>query len=324
MFKFTMFILALAISTSQARQWETVKIPDAYCADGTNYKVFFSKKDDRKLAIEFMGGGVCWSLSTCYGPNLRTWIHPIPKVQNFSTLTKEDSFLKDHTMVYFPYCTGDVYAGTHQAKYTGVKVKHYGHINVVKAIEHLTNNSFISKELVEDLVLYGSSAGAISSFIHARNMDKVFKNTNKKTILADSPGLHFGKDFWEKFTKKQIEDFKKSFYPIGLKTDFKNGFLAPFLPNVCKFYKDWNIGILQADQDVVMSVVFGKISPSNHKKLIYSPFGLNNITKRTSNCTHWINESKMHTFLILEKSSSLESHFGRTAYEFVEDIYLKN
>ena len=99
-------LLAFAATSVQARTFKTYTIPGAYCGNGMAYKVWVNteNKDKKKLAVEFMGGGACWSTATCYGPNLRAWVHPLPKiVSKMNVMLKKGSVLEDHSVLYFPY-----------------------------------------------------------------------------------------------------------------------------------------------------------------------------------------------------------------------------
>jgi hypothetical protein len=68
--------LLLTSSLAKAHEWTRIKIPGAKCGDGRDYEIFIDKKSESNWIFEFTPGGVCWSASTCYGPNLRTWIFP--------------------------------------------------------------------------------------------------------------------------------------------------------------------------------------------------------------------------------------------------------
>ena len=142
------------------------------------YSVYVEIKKPNKLAIEFMGGGACWSKNTCWGPNFRTVLFPLPKLPAMSVLSsgyEQMSPLSDYSFVYFPYCTGDVFAGDHTAKYEGLlldfPVHHRGYTNVQKTIKYLKENK-IDFSQVEDFVVYGSSAGAIGSLVHIKNFER--------------------------------------------------------------------------------------------------------------------------------------------------------
>ena len=321
------FLVLLLISFSaSAREWNKVKIPDAKCGDGADYFVFVSPKPGKKLLIELMSGGACWSADTCWGPNLRTWIHPIPKLPSFSVLTNDQissNPVKDASAVYFPYCTGDIYAGTHMGKYLfgTLPTYHYGKKNIHLTMNYLKANKLINFDSIEDLTIFGASAGAIGSLLHADFFNSFTPHSKKRTLLSDSPGLHFGREFWDKFTYPLLNDFDETFREAGLNLDFKNGIITTELKNVFRLKEHWNIGILQGSQDIIMSTVFGDISPSEHEDLVLGPTGVVKVAKPFKNVDTWIDMSPMHTFLVLKQSMNMESEKSETALEFASRIH---
>ena len=311
-----------------ARKFTRVLIPGATCGDGTTYSVFVNStgKDARKLAVEFMGGGVCWDSSSCFGPNLRTWIHPLPKLIGQTNVmvseTEKKSPLHNHMVLYFPYCAGDVFAGSHTIKYEwGPKVHHTGHSNIEKSLVHLQNSGYINLDSVQDLVLYGSSAGGIASLLHSATFDKYISRKTKRTILADAPGLHFGKTFWNKFTRQQLRDFNTAFSKVGLNSVMDDGMVANRAPDFCRALRKWEIGILQGSQDLIMSSVFGNITPEEHRQLVYSDSGIFELTKSIKNCSAWTPDTLMHTFLLTTFSAAIQTSDEVSAREFARRIY---
>src|SRR5690606_24856145 len=182
------------------------------------------------------------------------------------------------------------------------KVRHYGARNVEKTLEHLVRLGFLKPELVRDLVVYGASAGAIGSLFHTQTFDKLFKNSSKlkhKRVIADSPGLHFGKDFWHKFTPEQMHDFAQIFAGINVYPDFNDGLVAPYIRDFCDAHVDWQVAFLQSTKDPIMSVVFGDLSPREHRRLVLGVDGLPANLKGSSNCHYWGVDKAAHTFLVL-------------------------
>ncbi len=318
-------LLLLFFSTSiLARDWVKIKIPGAKCGDGINYYVFYSPGNSKKLLTEFMGGGACWSLSTCFGPNLRTWMHPIPEIPTFSVLTSENKELTPftkHSSLYFPYCTGDVHSGDHSIDYRfSVTAHHRGYSNVVKTIRYLKESEIIQFDQLEEFILFGSSAGAIGSLVHSKTFEPELSKDTKKFLISDSPGLHFGKTFWDKFTAPMLSDFDENFSKVNLNIDFSDGMVAHKTENVCRYLSDWKIGFLQGSQDLVMSKVFGNIGPDDHRDYVYSDRGIFETSKKTRNCAAFTPDTKMHTFLLIEKSARIEAS-GVNALDFVRRIY---
>ncbi len=306
-----------------AREWETVYIPDANCGDGLPYKVFVKPGKKTKLAIEFMGGGACWSLRTCWGPTLTTWIHPIPSLPAFSYLTTDESPIEDHTFVYFPYCNGDVYAGNHSTRYLPLKnTYHEGKRNVYLALDHLKENRKVDFKKANSVIIYGSSAGAIGSLLHRKKIETYLKPNIKKLLIADSPGLHYGKDFWKKFPDEFIADFKDAFAPVGVKVNVNEGLIAPQFKNYCKNATDWNIGFIQTTRDVIMSKMFGEISQDEHRDLVLGPKGIQNTLKNSENCSTHISEGIGHMLLILPDvaKDSFDMKTGESAKDYVDRL----
>ncbi len=318
--------LSLYSSFTFARDWARVPIPGAYCGNGSEYSVFIDLKSKNKWAFEFMQGGACWSSATCWGPNLRTWIHQIPEIPEFSVLTTESSPLNDHSMVYFPYCTGDVYVGHHKASYfPRVGVYHYGGLNIELALEHLKKTGLTNPKIWDELVVYGASAGAIGSMFHAHDFDELMgkrKSKVKKKLLLDSPGLHFGKDFWEKFTPEQMEDFANAFDKAQMDVSFDDGNVAYSVKGFCENHSDWDIAIMQSTLDPVMSLIFGGITPQQHRRNFLGERGLWSILKDDQTCRLWSVDKPLHSFLILPMFKDLKDGLsqGESVQEFMHNF----
>lgn len=319
--KLIIFCLLLAFNVSAA-EWETVPIPYAKCGDGMQYKVFVKKGKKSRLAIELMGGGACWDRSTCWGPMLHTWIHPIPELPAFSYLTTDESPIKDYTFVYFPYCTGDVFAADHTANYLPLKnTYHHGRRNINLTLDYLRSSKIIDFKAVKSLVAYGSSAGAIGTLLHSVTFDSYMTPT-KKLLIADSPGLHYSRGFWNKFTPELIADFRVTFANAGIKVDRRTGLIAPQLKDYCKDNASWKIGFIQTTRDIIMSSMFGEISQERHRELVLSERGIRNVLKYSRNCSTHISEGQGHMLLILPDvaASSYDMDSGESAKDYVDRL----
>lgn len=321
---FTLTIIICSDSHGEAfRKWKKITIPGAYCGNGSPLSVFYDFKSGEKLAIELMGGGACWSARSCYGPTISSWSYPVPKFPlygQFSLPIKDLSIASDASYLYIPYCTGDVHSGSHIEEYLPkVKVYHTGYTNILKTFEYLSSQKIIQFEKFEDVILYGASAGAIGALAHAKNIDKYLKKDAKRTLIADSFGLHFGPDFWKKFRAPMIRDFSSSFSNMGITIDVRNGNLGPKIGSVCDHLSNWQIAFLQGTRDIIMSRAFGGISPLNHERLLLSEQGVYRQTERHENCYAWLPNTHMHTFLIAPTQSI--SIDGINGMEFAEMVY---
>lgn len=314
-------IILFSFST-YARNWQKIYIPEAQCGDGTPYYVFIDYKNNKKLAIEFMGGGACWDYDSCYGKNTRTKLNPIKKWPVFSVVSsgyKIASPVHDHTMIYFPYCTGDVFSGNHLARYKNKTVNHKGYTNVQKSIEYIQSNNFFDFKNLEQLILTGASAGAIGAFVHTQTLERYVSEHTKLRLIADSPGLHFGNTFWDKFSHSLFRDFEDSFSGVGLRIQKGDGLIAKYLPQMCRRLRGWKVGVMQSTYDLVMSRGFGEISPWKHRRQVLGPYGVLEQAKYTDNCEAWVHDSIAHTFLLLPVTTWLRSG-GVSAMSFFKNM----
>jgi hypothetical protein len=308
-----------------SRKFERLEIPGAQCGDGTPYSVFVSRGSSTQLAFNMMYGGACWDGFTCFATPL-TWIHPFPIVleQNLGGLlssSPSQSPIADFSAVYFPYCTGDVHTGTHLARYGKQEMHHQGRVNFILALQTLLDRRIVEPENIREFLIFGSSAGALGSLYHLKRLDQIFKSTPKKTLIADAPGLHFGNQFWNKFTPELIDDFRGALQDGGYTLRRGNGNISKIIPTLCRNFPDWNIGVLQGARDVVMSRIFGELSPEKHRELVYGKQGLYQVAREGGNqCSVWVPDTLMHTFLVASESAQIRTSDGTSALDFVSRL----
>ena len=324
--KWSALLLFVTLNVSAA-DWTEIKIPGAKCGDGKPYSILIQKKSSNKIMFEFMGGGVCWDYDSCFTKFvIFPWLHNYPVISSYSVMTAAHSNinpLKDHSKVYFPYCTGDVFAGSHASNYDGKMVYHYGKKNIELALDYLKANPFMNYAKVNDLAVYGASAGGIASLVFGNKIEAMFENNTKKLLVVDSPGLHFGKTFWNKFDKDMKYDFKLAFNEIDLDVDFNDGAVSKKMGPVFDNYSDWKVGFIFGLEDYAMSKIFGNSSPEEQKRLILSVDGVPAVAKNYSNIKIWLKDTKMHTFMLTKPTASMKSIRGVPAHEFVSELYNK-
>lgn len=298
--------------------YDKVDIPGAKCGDGLQYHVFVHQKSaqDEKLLVYLESGGACWSWDTCWGPNFRAWVHPVPLPRLKLTQFMQEDILEDYTSIIFPYCTGDIFGANYQASY---KIHHVGKKNIQLTFEHLLKEKIITPFQFRSLAITGSSAGAIGALINADKIHSYFKNIQSKFLIMDSPGMHWGDKFWEKFSPEMLQQFEQSTSHILGDLTSHGGLVIKHLDKLCHHFKDWSVGILQSTKDVIMSGVFGNISPKQHKDIVYGPHGVYQQSLSLNNCAAWSPDSYWHAFLQLDPLQYVEAD-GVSSIEFVEMI----
>jgi hypothetical protein len=149
---------------------------DTVCSLGTPYLFHVRPGANDKLLLFFNGGGACWSGEACdveVEPNIHT---PVAEVANdprenggtgIFNLENEENPFADYTMVFLPYCTGDVFVGAGETTYTyevdgeekEITIYHNGYVNTTTVLDWVYTNV----DSPATVVVAGSSAGALGS-----------------------------------------------------------------------------------------------------------------------------------------------------------------
>lgn len=194
-------------------KWEMVELPaesGASCGNGTPYRFFVNRTPlNRHLAVTFEGGGACWDQNACEGKGPYSASNPdgIPPdyMKSLSTMaagglvtpftSRLDPFQKvrtqDWTLVYLPYCTGDIHAGSAVVVYDDAtpsqpRIQHHqGQANIKGASQWLRNH--LGRP--DDLLMGGFSAGGVGSTVNYATMRDTLAPRGRSSLLADSGPL---------------------------------------------------------------------------------------------------------------------------------------
>jgi hypothetical protein len=134
------------------------------CADGSPYTYWVRHADPTKVVFFLQGGGGCFDATTCafdsraYQVSIGADDDPSTFTQGVFDFANPRNPLADYSMVYVPYCTGDVHSGDKEQDYEGLSIKHVGRRNVAAYLKRLVP-TFKDADRV---VLTGSSAGGSS------------------------------------------------------------------------------------------------------------------------------------------------------------------
>ena len=128
--------LVATTATAGERGWEQV-VPggDCQCSDGSEFSFWVREANPKKVVVYLQGGGACWSAKTCapggdlYDTSIGSDDAPTGQGGIFDFADKRNPFA-DYSVVYVPYCTGDVHIGNATTEYApGLTVHHKGYVN---------------------------------------------------------------------------------------------------------------------------------------------------------------------------------------------------
>ncbi len=178
--------------------WTWVPFPDSACGNGapTGIGVNRSTRSNRILMF-LMGGGGCWDALTCYGlntaanlssgygeSNFRGESGNFSRVFIFDRADMRNPF-RDATLVYVPYCTGDIHGGNNVAAYvTGGMERRTYHVGA-RNMESFLARLARSFPRTERVWLMGSSAGGYGAGIHWDRVARAFPMA-RVDLLNDS------------------------------------------------------------------------------------------------------------------------------------------
>jgi Pectinacetylesterase len=180
---------APATTTAGDREWERV-VPggDCQCADGSEFSFWVREASAEKVVLYLQDGGACFSAETCApGRDLYNTSAERPAGEGgMFDFADERNPLADHSVVYVPYCTGDVHIGNTTTQYApGLTVHHKGYVNGSAALDHLVN-SFPG---AVEVVVVGESAGSIAAPLYAGLVSDRLPDANI-TVLAHGSGSY--------------------------------------------------------------------------------------------------------------------------------------
>ncbi|AKV03136.1 hypothetical protein AKJ09_09799 [Labilithrix luteola] len=182
------------ITEGVANQWTWVDFPDSSCANGKPTGIGINVGTSKRVVLFFEGGGACWNQLTCYSAGTATYIQSgfgkdefVAEKKSFDGNTIFDRTsatnpFKDDSIVYIPYCTGDVHAGDKEQDYGGIKTKHFGRRNVAAFLNRIAP-TFPDASRV---FVTGSSAGGFGTMVNYWRVAKAFGSAVRVDLVDDS------------------------------------------------------------------------------------------------------------------------------------------
>jgi Pectinacetylesterase len=186
--------------TAPSEQWTWVPIDGMVCADGsaTGIGVNLTDRSDR-VAIFLQGGGACWDANTCF--TLKAAVHIEGGYGESDFQSELATFSQsiyaqrvagnpfaDASIIYVPYCTGDLHDGDHVATYdvsgTPRAVHHVGGANADLYLAALQ----ATRPDADVVWMFGISAGAYGVGFNWAHAHATWPQAHVH-VLADSSPL---------------------------------------------------------------------------------------------------------------------------------------
>jgi hypothetical protein len=174
-----------------------------YPGTDAEFKFWSKKGKSDNVAVFFEGGGACWDGLTCSfpikaGAALQFFMPAIDSATNpalysgvFDTENPANP-IRDWSIVYIPYCTGDLHTGSATRYYanpyapqTTFPIRHGGFDNFMVVMDWMKKN--IDKP--KNVLVTGSSAGGYGAIANFPWIERAFRNAHTYVIADASQGV---------------------------------------------------------------------------------------------------------------------------------------
>jgi len=301
------------------------------------YHFYFKQGKEDKLLFFFNGGGACWNDHTCL-TSLKVGDRPAynPSLANANTAndtgilssTREENPYRDWSMVFIPYCTGDIHAGKKNSIYTDltglvtgvpgapVMVQHRGFDNFL-AVRDWAKNKFSNdkgKSELEELLVAGSSAGGYGATLNFPYIKNAFPKA-EAALMSDGSTAVLTQDFLDEVfsagspwaTDLTFPNWVTSFDQFGAYN--ATTFNQTLITGLAGFYDDVRIGQYTTAWDLVQTqflnimknpdnpMAWGNIPPQTFCEWNVRMSNSLALTASASNYRYYIGKGEVHTVL---------------------------
>ncbi len=168
-------------------QWKYFEVPGTVCMNGDTAGFGISLNPDSKNVMIYLeGGGACFNDLCDFSAFSIPFVPPIDGIFNRDN---PGNPVKDWSMIYVPYCTGDIHGGDKDTELGG-KVRYFhGYRNITKYLQQWVP-TFAN---AENVLLTGISAGGFGAGLNAAQVTDAF-GPGPRMIVIDDSGPPLSKD----------------------------------------------------------------------------------------------------------------------------------
>ncbi len=242
--------------------WHFVDIDGMACNGGVQSGVGVRRVEgSSKLVLYFKGGGACFNGTTCSLTSglMATGIDAIGlNPDGVLDFTRDDNPLQDYNVIYFPYCTGDVHAGTvgeSSIEGTDETWNFVGHHNVLAALDRIAP-TFPDPE---QLVVLGTSAGGLGALVNFPYIRAGWPQAD--TLLLDDSGVILPDAFLNPCLQPQLRERWgfDGLLPAGCSNCSQpdGGGLSSLFTYLPERYGDVRFAMIASDKDQILRLFYG-------------------------------------------------------------------
>lgn len=239
--------------------WTWIDFPDSFCRDGSTTGIAVSlKSESPDVVIYLEGGGACFDALSCAANSGNVQSQKGEKNRGIFDRSEPENPVRDWNIVYVPYCTGDVHAGTRPnatvPAFPGTQM-FVGHLNIQAFLKRIVP-TFPDAERV---LLTGISAGAFGASINTLLVPRAFANVD--VMLLNDSGPPLSSEYLSPCLQQKWRDLwgldVSMLADCGSDCPNRDDFVFDFARHAASVYADRPSGFIEATEDGTISGFFG-------------------------------------------------------------------
>jgi hypothetical protein len=247
--------------TAPDKTWTWVPVDGAKCRDGspTGFAINMSSGSD-KVMLFFMGGGACYNQATC-GATPETFDSTSVSNLKGGMLDRDKATnpVKDWNMIYFPFCTGDVFGGSKEnVTIPGVAQpqQFVGYKNIGLFLDRIVPTFPHPSQVLSA----GFSAGGFGAGVTSQLIANKFPPGTNVTLIDDS-GPPMDKQYLESCLQTGWNDtwgFEDTFLKdCGADCPDHTNFSLDWALHLTKMFPNAKSGLIDTTDDSIITLFYG-------------------------------------------------------------------
>ena len=246
-----------------ANTWTWIGVPATHCNDGSTTGIGVNPGTGPDVVVYFEGGGMCWNALTCLtlqtatgGPFGQSAFAALVPQLNGSILdrTLAGNPFATASLVFVPYCTGDLHGGNNIASYTSSSTtQSYDHVGAANVLAFLPRIA-ATWPSPRKLTIVGSDAGGYGALFDYATIRAGFHAGETYLIDDSGPPLPNGvipsAQLALMFTNWNLGAL------LDPQCSCRNGF-EPALQAVTQRFPNDRVSLLSYEQDSVIPSYYG-------------------------------------------------------------------
>ncbi|MFO0591303.1 MAG: pectin acetylesterase-family hydrolase [Polyangiaceae bacterium] len=235
-------------------KWKYIEVPGTVCMNGDTAGFGISiNPASPNVMIYLEGGGACFNDACDFSAFSIPFVPPIDGIFNRDN---PGNPVKDWSMIYVPYCSGDIHGGDKDTMLGGKMRYFHGYRNITKYLQQWVP-TFAN---ADNVLLTGISAGGFGAGLNAAHVADAF-GPGHQMITIDDSGPPLSQDVISPCLQQIFRDVwgldQTLLAGCGADCSDPNNFSTGMLNHVLSSYPEMRFGLFSNTADLVIRTFMG-------------------------------------------------------------------